>query len=196
LTLEEGDRLLGVDITDGTRDILLGTRLGIVIRFREGDVRPVGRTARGVRGIALGKDNAVIGMVTITGESQSSILTVTERGYGKRTQVEEYRTQSRAGKGVISVKVTEKNGPAISFHQVWDADEVMLMSAEGMILRARMTDIREIGRNAQGVRVMDLPDDDRLEGVAKLAETDEEDASEGSGEDSPEAMDSSSEPGT
>ena len=183
LTLEEGDRLLGVDITDGTRDILLGTRLGIVIRFRESDVRPVGRTARGVRGIALDEENAVIGMVTITSESQSSILTVTERGYGKRTQVEEYRTQSRAGKGVISVKVTDKNGPAISFHQVWDADEVMLMSAEGMILRARMTDIREIGRNAQGVRVMDLPDDDRLVGVAKLAEPDEEDPSEASGED-------------
>jgi DNA gyrase subunit A len=195
LTLEEGDRLLGVDITDGTRDILLGTRLGIVIRFREEDVRPVGRTARGVRGIALSKENAVIGMVTITGESQSSILTVTERGYGKRTQVEEYRTQSRAGKGVISVKVTEKNGPAISFHQVWDADEVMLMSAEGMILRARMGDIREIGRNAQGVRLMDLPEDDRLVGVAKLAETDEGDTSGIPGEDSPEVPDSSPESG-
>jgi DNA gyrase subunit A len=168
--------------------------MGIVIRFKEEDVRPVGRTARGVRGISLAKNNAVIGMVTITGESQSSILTVTERGYGKRTQVEEYRTQSRAGKGVISVKVTEKNGPAISFHQVWDADQVMLMSAEGMILRARMTDIREIGRNAQGVRVMDLPEDDRLVGVAKLAETDEGDASDTSGEDSPEAPDSGSEP--
>ena len=196
LTLEEGDRLLGVDITDGTRDILLGTRLGIVIRFREEDVRSVGRTARGVRGIALSKENAVIGMVTITDESQSSILTVTERGYGKRTQVEEYRTQSRAGKGVISVKVTEKNGPAISFHQVWDADEVMLMSAEGMILRARMGDMREIGRNAQGVRLMDLPEDDRLVGVAKLAETDEGDTSEISEEDSPEAPDSSPETGS
>ena len=195
LTLEEGDRLLGVDITDGTRDILLGTRLGIVIRFREEDVRPVGRTARGVRGIALSKENAVIGMVTITGESQSSILTVTERGYGKRTQVEEYRTQSRAGKGVISVKVTEKNGPAISFHQVWDADEVMLMSAEGMILRARMGDIREIGRNAQGVRLMDLPEDDRLVGVAKLAETDEGDASGISEEDGPAVPDSGPETG-
>ena len=195
LTLEEGDRLLGVDITDGTRDILLGTRLGIVIRFREEDVRPVGRTARGVRGIALSKANAVIGMVTITSESQSSILTVTERGYGKRTQVEEYRTQSRAGKGVISVKVTEKNGPAISFHQVWDADEVMLMSAEGMILRARMGDMREIGRNAQGVRLMNLPEDDRLVGVAKLAETDEADTSEISGEESPEAPDSGPEMG-
>ena len=195
LTLEEGDRLLGVDITDGTRDILLGTRLGIVIRFREEDVRPVGRTARGVRGIALSKANAVIGMVTITSESQSSILTVTERGYGKRTQVEEYRTQSRAGKGVISVKVTEKNGPAISFHQVWDADEVMLMSAEGMILRARMGDMREIGRNAQGVRLMNLPEDDRLVGVAKLAETDEGDTSGIPGEDSPEVPDSSPESG-
>ncbi len=186
LTLEEGDRLLGVDITDGTRDILLGTRLGIVIRFKEEDVRPVGRTARGVRGIALAENNAVIGMVTITSQSQSSILTVTERGYGKRTSVEEYRTQSRAGKGVISVKVTEKNGPAISFRQVWENDEVMLMSAEGMILRARMADIREIGRNAQGVRVMDLPEDDRLVGVARLAETEEGDVSTDPGEDSAE----------
>jgi DNA gyrase subunit A len=130
-------------------------------------------------------------MVTITSESQSSILTVTERGYGKRTQVEEYRTQSRAGKGVISVKVTEKNGPAISFHQVWDTDEVMLMSAEGMILRARMGDMREIGRNAQGVRLMNLPE----VGVAKLAETDEADTSEISGEESPEAPDSGPEIG-
>jgi DNA gyrase subunit A len=195
LTLEEGDRLLGVDITDGTREILLGTRLGIVIRFREEDVRPVGRTARGVRGILLRKGNEVIGMVTITSESQSSILTVTERGYGKRTQVEEYRVQSRAGKGVISVKVTEKNGPAISFHQVWESDEIMLMSAEGMILRTRMGDIREIGRNAQGVRLMDLPEEDRLVGVAKLAETDEGDASETSEEDSQEALDSDPETG-
>ena len=195
LTLGEGDRLLGVDITDGTRDILLGTRLGIVIRFREEDVRPVGRTARGVRGIALSKENAVIGMVTITSESRSSILTVTERAFGKRTQVEEYRTQSRSGKGVISVKVTEKNGPAISFHQVWDADEVMLMSAEGMILRARMGDMREIGRNAQGVRLMHLPEEDRLVGVAKLAETDEGDTSEISGEDGTEAPDSGLETG-
>ncbi len=173
LTLEEGDRLLGVDITDGTREILLGTRMGIVIRFREEDVRSVGRTARGVRGITLSEDNAVIGMVTITSESQSSILTVTESGYGKRTQVDEYRIQARGGKGVISVKVTEKNGPAISFHQVWETDEVMLMSADGMILRTNMDQIREIGRNAQGVRLMVLPEGDRIVGVAKLAETDE-----------------------
>lgn len=175
LTLEEGDRLIGVDITDGTREILLGTRMGIVIRFREEDVRPVGRTARGVRGITLDDDNAVIGMVTITAEAQSSILTVTERGYGKRTQVDEYRVQSRAGKGVISVKVTEKNGPAISFHQVWETDQIMLISADGMILRTKIGNIREIGRNAQGVRLMDLPEEDRIVGVAKLAETEEED---------------------
>ncbi|MCA9462303.1 MAG: DNA gyrase subunit A [Nitrospira sp.] len=175
LTLEDGDRLISVDITDGTREILLGTRLGIVIRFREEDVRPVGRTARGVRGITLDDDNEVIGMVTITAEAQSSILTVTERGYGKRTQVGEYRVQSRGGKGVISVRVTEKNGPAISFHQVWETDEIMLISADGMILRTKIRDIREIGRNAQGVRLMDLPEEDRIVGVAKLAESEEED---------------------
>ncbi len=182
LTLEEGDRLIGVDITDGTREILLGTRMGIVIRFREEDVRPVGRTARGVRGITLADDNVVIGMVTITSETQSSILTVTEGGFGKRTQVDEYRVQARGGKGVISVKVTEKNGPAISFHQVWENDDVMLMSADGMILRTNMGQIREIGRNAQGVRLMVLPEEDRVVGVAKLAESDEEE-SEGSPDD-------------
>lgn len=134
----------------------------------------MGRTARGVRGITLDEDNEVIGMVTITAEAQSSILTVTERGYGKRTQVGEYRVQSRAGKGVISVKVTDKNGPAISFHQVWETDEIMLITADGMILRTKIRDIREIGRNAQGVRLMDLPDEDRIVGVAKLAESEEE----------------------
>src|SRR3989441_595457 len=136
LTLDEGDKLIGVEITDGQREILLGTRDGIVIRFKEEDVRPMGRTAHGVRGITLDEGNYVIGMETITPDSTTSILTVTERGYGKRTLVSEYRLQGRAGKGIISVKVTEKNGPAVSFHQVRDGDEIMVMTAEGKILTA------------------------------------------------------------
>ena len=178
LTLDEGDKLIEVEITDGQREILLGTRLGIVIRFSEEKVRPIGRVGRGVRGITLEEGNEVIGMATITPDAATSILTVTERGYGKRTQGEEYRVQARAGKGIISVKVTEKNGPAISFHQVCDADEIMIMTAEGMVLRIRMGDLREIGRNAQGVRLMDMDENDRVVGVAKLTDPDNQEALE------------------
>jgi DNA gyrase subunit A len=179
LTLDEGDKLIGVEITDGRREILLGTRHGIVIRFKEEDVRPMGRTAHGVRGISLDEGNYVIGMETITPDSTASILTVTEGGYGKRTLVSEYRLQGRAGKGIISVKVTEKNGPAVSFHQVRDGDEIMVMTAEGKILRTRVDDVREIGRNAQGVRLIDMEETDRVVGVAKLAESSGEPAAEG-----------------
>jgi DNA gyrase subunit A len=172
LTLDDDDKLIGVEITDGHRGILLGTRMGIVIRFAEEDVRSMGRTARGVRGIKLEEGNEVIGMATITPDSITSILTVTELGYGKRTQCAEYRVQARAGKGIISVKMTDKNGPAISFHQVRDTDEIMIMTAEGMVLRIRVGDLRDIGRNAQGVRLMDMAENDRVVGVAKLADTD------------------------
>ena len=170
LTLEEGDKLIGVNITDGQKEILLGTKQGIVIRFKEDAVRAMGRTARGVRGISLDEGNEVIGMETITPDATASILTVTEGGYGKRTVVSEYRLQGRAGRGIISVKVTEKNGPAVSFHQVRDGDEIMVMTAEGKVLRTRVVDLREIGRNAQGVRLIEMEDSDRVVGVAKLAE--------------------------
>jgi DNA gyrase subunit A len=171
LTLDEGDKLIGVEITDGQRQILLGTRQGIVIRFKEEDVRPMGRTAHGVRGISLDEGNEVIGMETITPDSTAAILTVTEYGYGKRTPATEYRIQGRAGRGIISVKVTEKNGPAVAFLQVRDDDEIMVMTAEGKILRTRVDDVREISRNAQGVRLIDMDETDRVIGVAKLAET-------------------------
>ncbi|MEK6549686.1 MAG: DNA gyrase subunit A [Nitrospirota bacterium] len=178
LTLDEGDKLIGVEITDGQRQILLGTRDGIVIRFKEEDVRSMGRTAHGVRGITLDEGNYVIGMETITPDSTASILTVTERGYGKRTLVSEYRLQGRAGRGIISVKVTDRNGPAVSFHQVRDGDEIMVMTAEGKILRTKVDDVREIGRNAQGVRLIDMEEADRVIGVAKLAESTGEPAGE------------------
>jgi DNA gyrase subunit A len=179
LTLDEGDKLIGVEITDGQREILLGTRHGIVIRFKEEDVRSMGRTAHGVRGISLDEGNYVIGMETITPDSTASILTVTEGGYGKRTLVSEYRLQGRAGRGIISVKVTDKNGPAVSFHQVRDGDEIMVMTAEGKILRTLVDDVREIGRNAQGVRLIDMEETNRVVGVAKLAESSGEPAGDG-----------------
>jgi len=176
LSLDQGDKLIGVQITDGQREILLGTRQGIVIRFKEDEVRPMGRTAYGVRGITLEEGNEVIGMETITPDSTTSILTVTEGGYGKRTPVTEYRIQGRGGKGIISVKTTERNGPAIGFLQVRDEDEIVLMAAKGKILRCKVDDIRQIGRNTQGVRLLELEDaDDRVIGVARLAESVERD---------------------
>ncbi len=183
LTLDEGDKLIGVEITDGQREILLGTRQGIVIRFKEEDVRSVGRTARGVRGITLDEGNEVIGMETITPDSTAAILTVTEYGYGKRTAVSEYRLQGRAGRGIISVKVTDRNGPAVSFHQVRGEDEIMIITAEGKILRTKVDDVREISRNAQGVRLIDMGESDRIVGVAKLAETTPEGPADSEGDE-------------
>jgi len=179
LTLEKGDKLIGVELTDGQSDILLGSKKGIVIRFSEEDARPIGRTARGVRGIRLDKTNEVIGMATISHETEASILTATEGGFGKRTLATEYRRQSRGGRGVSSVKVTEKNGLAVSFHQVNDSDEIMIMTAEGKILRTKVGSLRDIGRNSQGVRLIDMEETDRVVGVAKLDESTEGD--EGAG---------------
>ena len=172
LSLDPGDKLIAVQVTDGQREILLGTKQGITIRFKEEDVRAMGRTAHGVRGITLEEGNEVIGMETITPDSTTAILTVTEGGYGKRTPVNEYRIQGRGGKGIISVKTTERNGLAVGFLQVRDGDEIMLMAAKGKLLRCKVDDIREVGRNTQGVRVLELEgDDDRVIGVARLAES-------------------------
>jgi DNA gyrase subunit A len=171
LGLESGDKLIGVQLTDGRREILLGTRQGMTIRFKEDEVRPMGRTAYGVKGITLEEGNEVIGMETITPDSTTSVLTVTEGGYGKRTPVGEYRIQGRGGKGIISVKTTERNGFAIGFLQVRDGDEIMLMAAQGNVLRCKVDDIREIGRNTQVVRLLDLDGEgDRVVGVARLAD--------------------------
>jgi DNA gyrase subunit A len=171
LGLEEGDKLIGVHVTDGQREILIGTKQGLTIRFKEEEVRPMGRVAYGVKGITLEEGNEVIGMETITPDSTTAILTVTEGGYGKRTPVGEYRIQGRGGKGIISVKTTERNGLAIGFLQVRDEDEIILMAAQGKVLRCRVDDIREVGRNTQGVRILDLDGEgDRVVSVAKLAE--------------------------
>jgi DNA gyrase subunit A len=185
LGLEGGDRLIGAQLTDGQREILLGTRQGITIRFKEEEVRSMGRMAHGVKGITLEEGNEVIGMETITPDSTTSILTVTEGGYGKRTPVGEYRIQGRGGKGIISVKTTERNGLAVGFLQVRDDDQIMLMAAQGKVLRCKVDDIREIGRNTQGVRLLDLDGEgDRVVAVARLADAAErEDATS---EDTPE----------
>jgi DNA gyrase subunit A len=172
-TVRDGDEIIAAAITDGQADIFLGTRHGHSIRFPEDNVRPMGRTAAGVRGIKLTKGDCVVTMVVIS-ETQNTLFTVTENGYGKRTQVSEYRVQSRGGKGVINIKTTEKVGHVVGVILVDGHDEVMLIGASGNIIRIGVQDVRIIGRSTQGVRLIRIQEGDRLAAVAKLAEQDEE----------------------
>jgi len=166
--LNEGDRLIATAITTGQEEVFLSTRQGMSIRFHEGDVRPMGRAAVGVRGIDLEEGDVVVGMDIL--RSQGTMLSATANGYGKRTAVEEYRSQSRGGKGVITLKMTGKTGPVIGVCQVFDTDEVMLVTDGGKIIRLAVDEIRVIGRNTQGVRLIGLAEDEHVASVARLAE--------------------------
>src|ERR1700730_6555496 len=169
INIEDGDELLSVRITDGTRQIFIGTHLGQGIRFSEKDVRPMGRDTTGVWGIALRKNEDYVVEMDIV-EETGHLLTVTEKGYGKRSEASEYRFQGRGGSGVINIKVTEKNGPVSGIKSVTDADQLLLITQSGMLIRIKVKDIRETGRAAQGVRLINLDEGDRVVAVAKLAE--------------------------
>ncbi len=171
--VKENDEIIAAAITDGNADIFLGTRNGLSIRFHETDVRPMGRTAAGVRGIRLAEDDQVVAMEVIT-DVNATLFTVTEKGYGKRTPVGEYRVQARAGKGVINLKTTEKVGKVVGVILVNDNDEVMLIGASGNIIRMGVKDVRIIGRSTQGVKLIRIAEDDYLAAVAKLADRDDE----------------------
>ncbi|MFH0800548.1 MAG: DNA gyrase subunit A [Pseudomonadota bacterium] len=171
-TIDEGDELISVRLTNGSQQIFLTTRQGQSIRFNEADARAMGRTARGVRGISLGKGDAVVGMEVLA--TDASILTVTERGYGKRSPCEEYRIQSRGGSGIITIKVSDRNGPVVGVMQVTDADDIMLVTDGGKVIRSRSKEISTIGRNTQGVRLITLDEGEKVVTVAKLAESEEE----------------------
>ncbi len=162
--LEDGDELVDVAVTNGTKDLLVGTKNGMTIRFDETEAREMGRNTRGVRGINLEGDDEVVGMVASDGEVHD-LLTVTRRGYGKRTPLSEYRRQSRNGKGLIDIKTGERNGPVTSVKSVAEDDELVLMSEHGQIMRIRAEDISEVGRNTMGVTVMDVADDDPVASV-------------------------------
>lgn len=177
INIEDGDELLSVRITDGSRQIFIGTHQGQGIRFSEKDVRPMGRDTTGVWGITMKRpDDYVVEMDVV--EEHGHLLTVTEKGYGKRSEAAEYRFQQRGGSGVINIKVTEKNGPVAGIKSVTDADQLLLITQSGMLIRIKVKDIRETGRAAQGVRLIHLDEGDRVVAVAKLAEPDdgEEDA--------------------
>jgi DNA gyrase subunit A len=166
LTLDDGDELIGVGETGGDQDIFLGTRNGLSIRFPESDVRPIGRTGRGVIGIRLDEDDEVVGMAVLS--PAACILTVTENGYGKRTHETEYRVQSRGGRGLINQQVTAKTGRVVGIQQVFGEDDVMVMSDQGNLVRIQVSDVSEIGRNTQGVRLITLAEDQRLVGLVRI----------------------------
>ncbi len=166
ITLDEGDELINVERTTGENEIVLGTCHGMAIRFDEGDVRAMGRTARGVRGMALSDSDKVISMVAI--DPGSSVLTVCEFGYGKRTRIEEYRKTRRGGKGVINIKTTERNGRVVAIAAVSDGDELMLVTKNGMMLRTDLSALREIGRATQGVRLISLKKGDSVVAIARM----------------------------
>jgi DNA gyrase subunit A len=181
VTLDEGDELIAVRMTRGDNEILLGTRRGMAIRFREEEVRAVGRAARGVIGIALETDDEVVGAEVVSPEA--AVLTVTERGYGKRTALEEYRLQGRGGKGIINIRVTERNGAVVGVMQVRPGDQIMMISHEGKITRMRVDEISLIGRATQGVRLQGLEPTDRVAAVTRLvSDEDGEDEEEASNE--------------
>jgi DNA gyrase subunit A len=173
LGIDDGDELVAVKITDGSKDILLSTANGMSIRFPESEVRSMGRQAYGVKGITLEDGDEVVGADVV--EKATTILTVTENGYGKRTEEAEYRSQGRGGKGIIDIKTTERNGKVVGLVQVTDGDEVMLVTNGGMLIRMKAKEISVIGRNTQGVRLIALENGtEKVTGISKLPESSSE----------------------
>ncbi|MBI4411574.1 MAG: DNA gyrase subunit A, partial [Deltaproteobacteria bacterium] len=172
ITIEPDDELVEVTLCDGTRDILLSTAEGQTIRFKEEEVRPMGRSAGGVRGISLGEKDQVVGMSLV--HSGANVLTVSEKGYGKRTDTGEYRLQGRGGSGIITMKTSEKTGLVIATLQVLESDDVMLITDLGKIIRIHVNQISVMGRNTQGVRLIQVEPGEKVVSAATMAEKDEE----------------------
>ncbi len=172
INLDEGDELISTKLTDGKQELFIGTKLGKAIHFPETQIREVGRTARGMRGIRISKGDEVMGMEVVAPQTQ--ILTVTEHGSGKRTQASEYRIQNRGGSGIFTVKRTQKTGDVVGIKTVVDEDELMLISNKGKIIRLRAVDIPIQGRSTQGVRLITLEEGERVVAVARLAEKEED----------------------
>jgi len=180
ISLEADDELINVERTTGENEIVLGSRDGMAIRFDEKDVRAMGRSARGVRGMTLAGDDAVVSMVAI--DPGSSLLTICENGYGKRTSLDEYRKTRRGAKGVINIRATERNGSVVAIQAVDDDDELMVITANGMMLRTDLTAVREIGRATQGVRLIRLDQGDKVVAVARIAPDEEDEDGDGESE--------------
>jgi len=166
LKIRDEDELMAVRVTNGEQDIFLTTRQGKSIRFHESDLRSMGRVAAGNIGIRMESGDEVVGMEILN--EGATILTVTENGYGKRTRTKEYRSQSRGGKGILTIRTSERNGPVVSSYQVTDQDQLMIIAGQGKIIRLRVADISVIGRNTQGVRLINLGEGEKVVGMARL----------------------------
>jgi len=174
--LRDGDQLVDVAITDGERDVMLFTDAGKAIRFKETDVRPMGRTACGVRGIKLQDGQKVIALIIV---DEGQVLTATANGYGKRTPIEDYPVHGRGGQGVISIQTNERNGPVVGAILVAESDELMLISNAGTLVRTRAEEVSQMGRNTQGVRLIRLSDEEQLVGLERIVEPEDESGDEG-----------------
>lgn len=171
INLDEGDSMIGAVLTDGTQQVLLGTKNGLACKFNETDARPIGRTSRGVTGIRLKGDDVVVGMILVNDDT--NVLTLTSKGYGKQTKASEYRLINRGGKGVININLTDKNGVVVAVKAVNGSEDLMLITRQGMIVRTSVNQISTIGRNTQGVRVIKLREDDELISAAKIISEEE-----------------------
>ena len=171
INLIEGDNLVDVKITEGNNDVIIGTKKGMAIRFNEKDVRSMGRTSTGVRGIKLGKDDKVIGGIAV--KTASTLLVVTDKGYGKRSNISDYRLTKRGGKGIITIRTGEKTGNLISLKEVNDHDELVIITSKGMVIRQGIKNIRVMGRATQGVRLINLKDGDSIADIARVAPEEE-----------------------
>ena len=178
MNILDDDRLIGAEITNGSQEIVLATRNGQAIRFHEHDVRDMGRGARGVRGVSLEDDDEVVCMVVVQ-DADSTLLTVSARGYGKRTGVSDYRLTRRGGKGVINIRTTERNGKVVAVKGVEDEDELMILTLNGILIRQPIHEISSIGRNTQGVRLINLDEEDEVIDVARVISQNNGDGSEG-----------------
>ncbi len=179
IKFDEGDILIGVVLTDGKKDIFLSTAEGQSIRFAETQVRTVGRVAKGVIGMRLDKGDQVVGMEILEPKVKASILTVTENGYGKRTDADEYRSQSRGGKGIITIKTTDRNGKVVGIVRANDDADVMLITDQGQVIRMKAKDISVIGRNTQGVRLINLSQGEKTVAVTPVVESEDDEAGDG-----------------
>ncbi len=177
-TIEEDDQLIDARLTNGQNHVMLTSARGMSIRFEEGDVRPMGRTARGVRGMDLRKGDHVVGMTILAPDSNAAILTMCAQGYGKRTAASDYKVQNRGGLGIITIKVSNRNGPVVGSLAVEPDDQIMLVTNRGKVIRTRVAGISEVGRNTQGVRVIRTGDDERVVAIERLVDSDDEDTEE------------------
>jgi len=173
ISLEDGDYLIGVAITDGKRDIMLFSDGGKAMRFAESEVRAMGRNAAGVRGMKLAKGQEVISLLTASDE-ELSVLTATENGYGKRTPIADFTRHGRGTQGMIAIQCSERNGKLLAARLVSREDEIMLITTGGVLIRTRVSEVREMGRSTQGVRLINLDEGEKLAGLERIVETEEE----------------------